>query len=160
MRIEKKSTKRLDDIFPLIPFPPFFLFLGDQKIESETKTKQSHVLSSVACNNNTTPLAEIKQDQMKKYVKKPCQKRLQQYRILLQKQCFSIYFCWMGTILLCQGQELGIVDFYLNYHQHQVDRQKDCQFYFEMASLRVKEKVVSYIFSALPYLPYSSSSSI
>ena len=61
MRKEKKSTKRLDDIFPLIPFPPFFLFLGDQKIESETKTKQSHVLSSVACNNNTTPLVTITQ---------------------------------------------------------------------------------------------------
>ena len=71
----EKSTKRLDDIFPLIPFPPFFLFLGDQKIESETKTKQSHVLSSVACNNNTTPLAKIKQDQLKKHVKKTSEKK-------------------------------------------------------------------------------------
>ena len=64
----EKSTKRLDEIFPLIPFPPFFLFLGDQKIESETKTKQSHVLSSVACNNNTTPLVTITQQQLKKHM--------------------------------------------------------------------------------------------
>ena len=64
----EKSTKRLDDVFSLIPFPPFFLFLGDQKIESETKTKQSHVLSSVACNNNTTPLVTITQQQLKKHM--------------------------------------------------------------------------------------------